>query len=153
MGQNSTKIIDSKISKNNENFKAIKNEVPRTIKNKGDIVIGIDFGSSGLAFSYGFFDEEKVQPTQGYFETEDNINKITSEIILNDDLELMYFGNDCNSYLSSTQIEKFHHFRNIKMCLYRKEYEIKARNTDLRVNIQDIIKIILKEVKKKQLNK
>ena len=68
MGQNSTKIIDSKISQNNENFEAIKNEVPRTIKNKGDIVIGIDFGSSGLAFAYGFFDEEKVQPTQGYLE-------------------------------------------------------------------------------------
>ena len=34
----------------------------RAIINRGDIIVGIDFGTSGLAFAYGIFDDQKVPP-------------------------------------------------------------------------------------------
>ena len=87
----------------------------------------------------------------GFFENQTGNNKISSDLILNDKLELLSFGNDCISYLSSTQEEQFHHFQNIKMGLYKNEENIKARNSDLEIDIKYIITIILKEVKKKAI--
>ena len=120
----------------------------KAIKNNEAIIIGIDFGSSGISFSYGFL-YNKETPTPGYFDGQNINNKISSKIILDDDLNLLAFGNDCDSYLSSINKKSFHHFKNIKMNLYIKIYLIKDKNTNKEVNIQIIIKLILKEVKNK----
>ena len=124
--------------------------INNSIKNEGDIVIGIDFGSSGIGFAYGFFGKEKEQITTGYFDRQSNNIKIPTEIILDDDLKLLAFGDDCISYLSSHK-NNIHHFKNIKMNLYHKQYIIKASNTDKEVNIEYIIQLILKQIKQKAI--
>ena len=140
--------IDNLIFNNEEKENNLKQK--EKVNNEGDIVIGIDFGSSGIGFAYGFFGNENGQITSGYFKGQSNNNKVSTELILDDDLKLLAFGDNCISYLSS-HTKNIHHFKNIKMNLYKKIYQIKANNTDKRVNIQYIIKLILQEIKKKAI--
>lgn len=118
-------------------------------QNRNDVIIGIDFGSSGLSFSYGFLNSQRAVPIQGYFDGQYSNNKLSTEIILDDDLNILAFGNDCESFFSSKKDKNFHHFKNIKLNLYKKEYKIKSRNSNKEVDIQFIIQLILKEIKKK----
>ena len=124
-------------------------------KNKTQIVIGIDFGSCGITFAYGYLDDPEKRAYSGEFEEQGVNKKVSTEIILDDELNtVLKFGNQCNPYLSSLnkeKVKKYHHFKNIKMNLYKKKYKIKANNSDKEVDIQYIITIILKEVKKKAL--
>ena len=121
----------------------------KKVNNEGDYVIGVDFGSSGTAFAYGIFGEKRNEPITGYFDGQTNNNKISTEIILDDNLNILAFGNDCVSYLSNENNKKFYHFQNIKMNLYKKKDKIKAINGDKEVDIEKIIELILIEIKKK----
>ena len=77
--------------------------------------------------------------------------KISAEIILDDDLNVKAFGDDCSLYYNSINEGNFHHFYKIKMNLYDRKYKIKARNSDKEVDIQYIIKLMLIEIKKKAI--
>jgi molecular chaperone DnaK (HSP70) len=114
------------------------------------LAIGIDFGTSGIACAYGFLNEKSI-PTQVLFNGQGNQNKISAEIILDDNLNVMAFGDDCSSYYDSINEENFHHFYKIKMNLYDRIYKIKSRNSDKEVDIQYIIKLMLIEIKKKAI--
>ena len=116
-------------------------------------MIGIDFGSCGITFAYGPLDGDNKDINIGKFEEQGMNNKVSTEIILDDDLnKVIRFGNECKSFLSTTQNIKYHHFKNIKMNLYKKEYIIKANNSGKEVNIEFIISKILKEVKERAIN-
>ena len=78
--------------------------------NENDIVIGIDFGTSGIACAYGFFKNEN-EPTPVYFNGQADKNKISTEIILDDDLNVIAFGNDCSSYDNLINEKNYHHFK------------------------------------------
>ena len=118
----------------------------------GQIIIGIDFGTSGLCFSYGTLINGDIEPHIGHFDGQGRDNKILNEIILDDNLtQVLAFGNDCNSFLCSAHNCKFHHFKNIKMNLYNNLDKVKALNSDKEVDIEYIIKLILIETKKKAI--
>ena len=118
-------------------------------------IIGIDFGSSGLCYAYGYLDEKKENHCFiGHFEQQRRDQKILNEIILDDQLsKVLAFGNDCITFLASRSDENlvFHHFKNIKMNLYNKVYKIKAINSGKEADLQYIIKLILIETKKKAI--
>ena len=81
-----------------------------------------------------------------------NGGKISNEIILDDNLtKVLAFGNACNSFLCSGHNCKFHHFKNVKMNLYKNLDKVKALNSDKEVDIEYIIKLILIETKKKAI--
>ena len=89
----------------------------------------------------------------GHFDGQAIDNKILNEIILDDELKnILAFGNDCISFLCTKHEFKFHHFKNIKMNLYKRIYKIKASNSNKEVNIEYIIKLILIEAKKKAID-
>ena len=129
----------------NEDSKARRNQ----------IVIGVDFGSCGITFAYGFLDDPKKEINPGRFTEQGINNKVSTEIIISEDYsKVLCFGNECQKFLSSTQDKKYHHFKNIKMNLYKKIYKIKANNDNEKVkevDIEKIITIILKEVRKKAM--
>ena len=137
----------------NTSNKNKQNIINNTLNTKDQVIIGIDFGSCGIIFAYGFLDDPNKEIYLGKFEEQGINNKVSTEIILSDDLsEVLSFGNECNSYISSIKNDKkYHHFKNIKMNLYEKLYKIKANNSGKEVDIQKIITIILKEVKKKAI--
>ena len=129
-----------------QNYNTPNTPMPSNIK----IIIGIDFGSSGLCFAYGRLNKKEKKVNIGYFDGQAENSKISNEIILDDELKrVLAFGNDCSSFLCSKQDFKFHHFKNIKMNLYKKIDRIKASNSDKEVDIVYIIKLILIETKKK----
>ena len=116
------------------------------------MIIGIDFGTSGLCFAYGRLNNNNKQVFLGHFEDQGENNKILNEIILDDELErVLAFGNDCIAFLCSKHEFIFHHFKNIKMNLYKKIYKIKASNSEKEADIVYIIKLILIETKKRAL--
>ena len=118
-------------------------------------IIGIDFGSSGLCYAYGYLNEEKEKKSFiGYFENQGRAQKILNEIILDDQLsKVLAFGNDCIPFLTSEHDKNliFHHFKNIKMNLYNKVYKIRAVNSGKEADLEYIIKLILIETKKKAI--
>lgn len=122
------------------------------MENNEDIIIGIDFGTSGIGFAYGFLNDPKKEVYLGHFEGQEKAKKISTEIILDDDLKnVICFGNECKNFLCSFSSIKFHHFKKIKMNLYKKKYKIKASNSKKEADIEYIIKLILLEVKKKAI--
>ena len=122
----------------------------KNIRNKDGIVIGIDFGTSGIACAYGFFKNEN-SPTPIHFNGQVNQTKISAEIIIDDKLNVKAFGDECIKYYNSMNEKNFHHFYKIKMNFYNKKYKIKARNSNKEVDIQYIIKLMLIEIKKKAI--
>ena len=122
------------------------------IGRENQIVIGIDFGSCGITFAYGFLDDPTKTINPGRFEEQGINNKVSTEIIINEDYsKVLCFGNECQTKLHSTDTRKFLHFKNVKMNLYKRKYKIKANNSNEEVDIEKIITIILKEVKKKAM--
>ena len=128
-----------------------------TNKRKGQIVVGIDFGSCGITFAYVFLDDPKKDVKLGKFENQGINDKVSTEIILDEELKnVISFGNECANSLNTIGVKKYHHFKNIKMNLYKKNknnknnkdiYKIKANNSNKKVDIQYIITLILKKVK------
>ena len=119
------------------------------INNQSQIIIGIDFGTSGLCYAYGALNNDRRKEIAlGHFEGQGRNNKISNEIILDDELEtVLAFGNLCDSFLSSTHDFNFHHFKNVKMNLYKRIYKVKATNSDKEADIEYIIYLILAEAK------
>ena len=141
-------------SKNKEKKNIKENKQKIEINNNiNDIVIGIDFGSCGIAFAYGNLNNHgNREVINGRFEEQGKNDKVSNEIILDENLkEVLCFGNECNNFLNIIQEKKFHHFNHIKMNLYHKNYEIKATNSDKKVDIEYIITKILLEVKKRAI--
>ena len=129
-----------------QNYNTPNTPMPSNIK----IIIWIDFGSSGLCFAYERLNNKEKKVNIGYFDGQAENSKISNEIILDDELKrVLAFGNDCSSFLCFKQDFKFHHFKNIKMNLYKKIDRIKASNSDKEVDIVYIIKLLLIETKKK----
>ena len=88
----------------------------------------------------------------GHFNDQGQDNKILNEIILDDELKtILSFGNECNSFLSTRHDFNFHHFKNIKMNLYKHLDKIKVLNSEKEVDIEYIITLILLETKKKAI--
>ena len=114
------------------------------------VIIGIDFGTSGIAFAYGFLDDPDKKVYQGHFSGKGQNAKIPSEIILDNDLkEVKAFGLDCSSYINQNNSNEYNHFKKIKMHLYNKSYIIKSNNQGKEANIELIIRLMLIEIKKK----
>ena len=115
------------------------------------VIIGIDFGSSGISFAYGFKSDQNRNVIQGHFEDQVQGTKIPAEIILDNNLKkVLAFGTKCESYISHNEPNTYHHFKQIKMNLYKKNYKIKSQNQqkEVEVDIEYIIRLILIEVKK-----
>ena len=115
-----------------------------------DVIIGIDFGTSGIGFAYGFLDDRSNKIYTGHFNGQGVNNKIPAEIILDNDFKnVLAFGNECDSYIASNNSNTYQHFKKIKMNLYNKTYKIKSNNQLKEVDIEYIIRLMLIEIKKK----
>ena len=65
------------------------------------VVVGIDFGTSGIGYAYGFSNNlENIALSD--FHGQNSDNKVPSEIILDNYLEdILAFGSECNRYIST----------------------------------------------------
>ena len=110
-----------------------------------EVVVGIDFGSSGTGFAYSYFDKNKIIHGQIYGASVDN--KVPTEIILDDNNNTVQFGADCIKYLKEKGLETNHYFKDIKMELYENKSTIKAKNSGKELPIKLVIQKILEKIK------
>ena len=115
------------------------------------VVVGIDFGTSGIGYAYGFTNKlDNIVLSD--FHGQNSDNKVPSEIILDNYLEdILAFGSQCKSYIRTHEKEKYEHFKDIKMNLYKKIYTVKSTNGK-EIDIELIISKILKKVSENALS-
>ena len=128
------------------------------------VIVGIDFGSSGSGFSYGFKDSDEIIHGEIYGANVDN--KVPTEIILKEEINTEYnskekknikkyktiaFGADCQQYIIEKGLEGVHYFKDIKMNLYSQNYFITAKNSEKSFEIKIVIQKVLEELKKKAI--
>ena len=110
-----------------------------------EVVVGIDFGSSGTGFAYSFFDKNKIIHGQIYGASVDY--KAPTEIILDDNEYIVQFGTNCKQYLKEKGLESNHYFKDIKMQLYENKRIIKAKNTGKEFPLKLVIQKVLEKIK------
>ena len=111
-----------------------------------EVVVGIDFGSSGTGFAYSFFDPNDV--VVGEIPGAPVNNKVPTEIILDDNNYTIQFGCECENHLKEKGLEAGHYFKGIKMNLYENKDIIEANNSGKKVPLKIVIQKVLEEIKK-----
>lgn len=104
--------------------------------------VGIDFGTSGSSFSYWFpkssNDKENIKVKK--WEGTGAANKIETEIIIDENFDkVLAFGRDkCEQFMKKTK-EKFLYFSNVKMYLYKNEFEISEKYSKKKYKLVKVI--------------
>jgi hypothetical protein len=116
-----------------------------------DVVVGIDFGSSGTGYAFSFNNPENI--IFGYFEGQGVDSKVPTEIILDQDLVIVLaFGEKCKKYIQDNQLIKGElYFQRIKMPLYGNRTTIKTQNNSKEYQLVDVISKLLGFVKKEAI--
>ena len=110
-----------------------------------EVVVGIDFGSSGTGFAYSYFDKNKIIHGQIYGASVDY--KVPTEIILDDKNYVIQFGADCVKFLKEKGLETGHYFKGIKMELYENKSIITAKNSGKELPLKLVIQKVLETIK------
>lgn len=115
------------------------------------VIVAIDFGTSGTTYAFAFSDA-KDDIICAKWNSPGEKNK--TEIILDENYEIIKFGDDCQDYLGNLRSPEkvYYHFTDIKMKLYENETTICARNNNkVNLNIEIVISKILKIIKEEAL--
>ena len=115
-----------------------------------EVVVGIDFGSSGTGFAYSYFDKNKIIHGQIYGASVDY--KVPTEIILDDQNYVLQFGADCTKFLKEKGLETGHYFKGIKMELYENKSTIIAKNSGKELPLKLVIQKVLEKIKEIAIN-
>jgi len=110
-----------------------------------EVVVGIDFGSSGTGFAYSYFDKTKIIHGQIYGASVDY--KVQTEIILDDNNYTIQFGADCVKFLKEKGLNTGHYFKGIKMELYENKSTITAKNSGKELPLKLVIQKVLEKIK------
>ena len=111
-----------------------------------EVVVGLDFGSSGSGFAYAYKDnEEEINP--GYINGANVDNKVPTEIILDNNNDTLQFGDECIRFMKEKGLESGHYFKEIKMHLYEKKISIKAKNSGKELSLKLVIQRVLEKLK------
>ena len=111
-----------------------------------EVVVGIDFGSSGSGYAYAFNDN-KEEMIHGMINGANVDNKVPTEIILDDKNNTIRFGVECVEYLRKKGLKAGHYFKEIKMNLYDKKTEIQAKNSGKILPLKLVIQRVLEKLK------
>ena len=115
-----------------------------------EVVVGIDFGSSGTGFAYSYYDKSKIIHGQIYGASVDY--KVPTEIILDDNNYVIQFGRDCVKFLKEKGLGTGHYFKGIKMHLYENKSMIIANNSGKELPLKLVIQKVLEKVKEIAIN-
>ena len=114
-----------------------------------EVVVGIDFGSSRSGFAYSFFNKNKIIHGQIYGSVE---HKFQTEIILDDNKNILQFGFECVKFLKENGLSTGHYFKGIKMELYDNKNTIIAKNSGKEFSLKLVIQKVLEKIKEIAIN-
>ena len=115
-----------------------------------EVVVGLDFGSSGSGYAYSFYNKNDIN--QGNIFGANADNKVPTEIILDEQSSILQFGAECKQYLKEKGINLCHYFKDIKIQLYNKSKFIKAKNSGKELPLKLVIKKVLEKLKELAIN-
>ena len=115
-----------------------------------EVVVGIDFGSSGSGYAYSFYNKNDINHGNIFGANVDN--KVPTEIILDEQNSILQFGAECKQYLKEKGINLCHYFKDIKIQLYNKNKFIKAKNSGKELPLKLVIQKILEKLKELAIN-
>ena len=104
--------------------------------------VGIDFGTSGSSFSYWLpkssIDKENIKVKK--WEGTGAANKIETEIIIDENFDkVLALGRDkCDQFMKKAK-EKYLYFSNVKMYLYKNQFEISENYSKKEYNLVKVI--------------
>ena len=110
-----------------------------------EVVVGIDFGSSGSGYAYSFMNDNNIN--HGYISGGSVDNKVPTEIILSDSYQVLEFGKECKQYLKEKGLNSGNYFKGIKMNLYSRSKTIKAFNSGKSFDLVKVIQKVLEKIK------
>ena len=110
-----------------------------------EVVVGIDFGSSGTGFAYSFFDKNRI--IHGQIPGASVDNKVPTEIILDDNNDVIIFGTNCERFLKDKGLNSGHYFKEIKMELYENKRFIISKNSGKELPLKLVIQKVLQAIK------
>ena len=118
-----------------------------------EVVVGIDFGYTYSGFAFAFIDN----PHEIIYGNiiEGNIHgKIQTEIILDDNNNIISFGERCKEYIINNGLIKgnYHYFKEIKRNLSEKKEKIQAYNSLKICPLELIIQKIFEKLKDLAIN-
>ena len=111
-----------------------------------EVVVGIDFGTSGSGFAYAY----KNNPNEinhGVIHGANADNKVPTQIILDDNDKTIKFGVECTEYIRKNGLNEGHYFKDIKMNLYEKKTIIQAQNSEKKLELKFVIQRIMEKLK------
>ena len=111
-----------------------------------DVIVGIDFGSSGSGFAYAFSDN-KDEIIHGKIYGANVDDKVPTSIILDDNNNTVKFGKECLDYMKKKGLEAGHYFKEIKMNLYDKKTEIQSKNSGKILPLTLVIQRVLEKLR------
>ena len=110
------------------------------------VVVGIDFGTSGIGYAYGFFGKDQNSIILSDLPGQGADNKVPSEIILDKKFkDILSFGANCKGYINTHEKCNYEYFKEIKMNLYKNNYLIKSTNGN-EIDIEIIITKMLQKI-------
>ena len=113
---------------------------------KNQIVVGIDFGTSGIGYAFDFDGGTPLSIMHSNLPGQNDNHKVPTEIILDHDLkDVLAFGAECKGYIGTHDQSEYEYFKNIKMNLYHKKYTIKS-TSGREANIELVISKLLKKI-------
>ena len=110
-----------------------------------EVVVGIDFGSSGTGFAYSFFDKNRI--IHGQIPGAPVDHKVPTEIILDDNNDVKIFGVGCINFLKDKGLNSGHYFKEIKMELYENKRFIISKNSGKELPLKLVIQKVLQAIK------
>ena len=112
-----------------------------------EVVVGVDFGSSGTGYAYSFNNPNNIE--FGRFPFHNYEFKTPTQIILDSNLQnVLAFGKKCDSYpLGENDL----YFKRIKMNLYKNKTFIKPENNFKSFPLIDIITKIFEYIKEEAI--
>lgn len=111
-----------------------------------EVIVGIDFGTSGSGFAYAYNNNQKEIIYGNIFGSNVD-NKVPTQIILDDNDNTLKFGVECVEYIKKNGLKEGHFFKNIKMNLYKKKTIIQAQNSEKKLSLEFVIQRIMEKLK------
>jgi len=117
--------------------------------------VGIDFGTSGSTFSYWLpkssIDKESIKVKS--WAGAGTANKMETEIILDENFnKILAFGkNQCEQFIKKSQ-QKFLYFSNVKMFLYKNQFQITDNYSNKKYDLIKVISKFLEKLRDEAIN-
>ena len=114
-----------------------------------EVVVGIHSNLSRIGFAYSYYDKNKI--FYGQIDGSSIEHNVPTEVILDNNNNVIQFGVDCIRYLIRKGPNCGHYYKDIKMNIYENKSSIKSQNSGKELPLKIVIQRILEKTQPKRV--